>query len=543
MVSKDKDTSPKSQTTTSATEENVVPQPSQRGLASITASAITEAGKSIDVIQKAQVSPDAAKGKSTKESPPSKERSSPQKAPPSPTVCTRKYTLEIWIKVEVSPGVYAYPEGNTYSSNFVMDTLNLAYPGCTGVYLANAGHLVAFYRKKMKPGASLSLKQGMEACRMVTEIPTWMGSLAKYTVHAISTTEAQELVQGLKHLEKEDFHKVRLELSNKLSSLCLGQTNSSLSASAKPFVPLATSSITVTGVPPSGGTTLLLKETVDATRPLYTTDYDGFTTDAASPKKKKNRRGQRGKNHGHHSATSDTGVSDSGSDTSAMTMTAGGRHGRKKKKAGVNNKVNISEFGGKDAHPHDVASAFRSWARIIAHYRDYYEDEYLMTQVIASLKGDAAGVFDWVRHNHHDTSDLSLIMEKIRNHYCSTLTFREQRNTVENMRQASSKGAADFLVRVSNAVQTLNKDWKNHMTKEEMDTLQYEVSLNGVNEEFRHILDSEAAKYGELEPAQMYNVVKCHEAYLSQNKRLQNKGTYSNQAKVPQQTPRTTFKP
>ena len=102
-----------------------------------------------------------------------------------------------------------------------------------------------------------------------------------------------------------------------------------------------------------------------------------------------------------------------------------------------------------------------------------------MTQVIASLKGDAAGVFDWVRHNHHDTSDLGLIMEKICNHYCSTLTFHEQRNTVENMRQASSKGAANFLVRVSNAIQTLNKDWKNHMTREEMDTLQYEVSLNG----------------------------------------------------------------
>ena len=79
-----------------------------------------------------------------------------------------------------------------------MDTLNLAYPGCTGVYLANAAHLVAFYGIKMKPGASLSLKQGMEACHMVTEIPTWMGSLGKYTVCAISTTEAQELVQGLK---------------------------------------------------------------------------------------------------------------------------------------------------------------------------------------------------------------------------------------------------------------------------------------------------------------------------------------------------------
>ena len=184
-------------------------------------------------------------------------------------------------------------------------------------------------------------------------------------------------------------------------------------------------------------------------------------------------------------------------------MTAGKRHGRKKKKAGVNNKVNIPEFGGKDAHPNDVASAFRSWARIVAHYQDYYEDEYLMTQVIVSLKGDAAGVFDW----------------------------------------ASSEGAANFLVRFSNAIQTLNKDWKNHMTKEEMDTLQYEVSLNGVNEEFWHVLDSEAAKYGELEPAQMYNTVKHHEAYLSQNKHLQNKGTYSNQAKAPQQTPWTTFKP
>ena len=120
---------------------------------------------------------------------------------------------------------------------------------------------------------------------MVTEIPTWMGSLAKYTVRAISTTEAQELVQGLKHLEKEDFHKVRLELSNKLSSLHLGQTNS-LSTSAKPFSPLATS-ITVTGVLPPGGITLPMKGSVDATRPLYTTD-DEFTTNGASPKKRKN---------------------------------------------------------------------------------------------------------------------------------------------------------------------------------------------------------------------------------------------------------------
>ena len=121
--------------------------------------------------------------------------------------------------------------------------------------------------------------------------------------------------------------------------------------------------------------------------------------------------------------------------------------------------------------------------------------------------------------------------------------FCEQRNTVENMRQASSEGAADFLVRVSNVVQTLNKDWKNHMTREEMDTLQYEVSLNGVNEEFRHVPDSETTKYGELEPAQMYNAVKRHEAYLSRNKCLQNKSSHPNLVKAPQQTLQTTFKP
>ena len=68
--------------------------------------------------------------------------------------------------------MYAYPEDDTYSADFVMDTLILAYPGCTGVYLANAEHLIAFYGKKTKPGAGLSLEQGMEDCHLVAEIST-----------------------------------------------------------------------------------------------------------------------------------------------------------------------------------------------------------------------------------------------------------------------------------------------------------------------------------------------------------------------------------
>ena len=199
MASKDKTTLPTSQTTTSTTEETTVPLSSDRDLAGITASATGETGQRAEVVQKAQVSPDTVKGKLKD---PVKEKQSSQKTSPSPATCTCKYTLEVWIKVEVSPGVYAYPEDDAYSADFVMDTLNLAYPGCMGVYLTDAGHLVAFYGKKTKPVAGLSLKQGMEACRLVAEIPTWMRNLVKYTVCAISTNEVQELVQGLKWLEK-----------------------------------------------------------------------------------------------------------------------------------------------------------------------------------------------------------------------------------------------------------------------------------------------------------------------------------------------------
>ena len=187
----------------------------------------------------------------------------------------------------------------------------------------------------------------------------------------------------------------------------------------------------------------------------------------------------------------------------------------------MNNKVNVPDFGGKYANPQNAASAFRDWARIVNHYREYYEDEYLMTHVAGSLKNDAARVFDWVRHNHRQTDDLGLILQKMRNHYSATLTFQEQRNEVENMRQASGEDAVDFLIRVSNAVQILGNDWKELMTLEEMEVLQYEVCLNGVNKDIHHVLDSETAKHGKLNSDQMYDAVKQHEAYVTRNKRLQ----------------------
>ena len=69
----------------------------------------------------------------------------------------------------------------------------------------------------------------------------------------------------------------------------------------------------------------------------------------------------------------------------------------------------------------------------------------------------------------------------------------------------------------------LAKDWKDELTEGELQALQYEVSLNGVKEEIRHVLDSEMAKRdSHLTPQQMFEVVKT---YVAWNKRLDGKGT------------------
>ena len=49
--------------------------------------------------------------------------------------------------------------------------------------------------------------------------------------------------------------------------------------------------------------------------------------------------------------------------------------------------------------------------------------------------------------------------------------------------------------------------------------------MNGVQEEIRHVLDSEIAKNGgKLTPQQMYEAVKKCETYVARNKRLKGKG-------------------
>ena len=201
----------------------------------------------------------------------------------------------------------------------------------------------------------------------------------------------------------------------------------------------------------------------------------------------------------------------------------------RRKKDGFSSKIQIPEFGGKKGHTHNVAGAFQQWARCITYYRDYYEDSYLMPLVVSSLTGDTSDIFDWILSlNPGNTQDLTTLLQMLREHFCGSLTFREHRNTIENLCQKPQEAAIDFLIRVGTSVSNLGKDWKDELTDKELQSLQYEVSLNGVHKEIRHILDSEIAKNGgKLTPQQMYEAVKRHETYVAHNKRLEGKGASS----------------
>ena len=108
---------------------------------------------------------------------------------------------------------------------------------------------------------------------------------------------------------------------------------------------------------------------------------------------------------------------------------------------------------------------------------------------------------------------------------------------VENLRQGVREDATDFMIWVGTSVSNLGKDWKDQLMDEELQSLQYEVSLNGVKEEIRHVLDSEIARHGRLTPHQMYEAVKKYETHVAHNKCLKGKSASphtNHQRAVPQ---------
>ena len=242
----------------------------------------------------------------------------------------------------------------------------------------------------------------------------------------------------------------------------------------------------------------------------YTSDEERVSTDTTTSGKSLHKRhGSRG-NRGNWS----------GSDSNE-TLTSGGRQ---KKKDGFSSKIQIPEVGGKKGHPHDVADAFRQWALCIMYYCEYYKDSYLMPLVVSSLTGDASDVFNWMCSvSPGGEQDLSTLLQMLREHYCGSFMFWEQRNMVENLHQGARKDATDFMIRVGSSIGNLAKDWKGQLTEAELQSLQYEVSLNGVREEIWHILDSKIARHGQLTLHQMYEAVKRYETYVAHNKCLKGK--------------------
>ena len=116
------------ETTTTTTPPKPAP-PADQGLANWPASPTKEAGKRQEVVQKAQLEAKAG----TKEI--------KEKMSPSPATCMHRYALDVWINTETSPRNFMPPEEEPYSTDFILDTLNLNYPGCTGVYLAEPSHV------------------------------------------------------------------------------------------------------------------------------------------------------------------------------------------------------------------------------------------------------------------------------------------------------------------------------------------------------------------------------------------------------------------
>ena len=448
----------------------------------------------------------------------------------------KRYALQIWLEVEVGPGYFLPPEDDSYSTDFALEVLNRAYPGCTGVYLDREGHMLAFYGWKGSPKAGLIQDVAIEAGHAVREIPTWMGLTAKWRVRCVSLAKAKDILAGCKRLEQETRRRERQYFQERFAPM---HQPSGLSVNAAPFQPWAampvprlaevprdlpearrkgplnarslpgrTTTSSVGKMPSLVGSPYLLTSDDDVTS-------DGGLVNPSSRRKGKRSRGSRGSRSGESS------------DSSHLVRSSASSGGRRKKKDGFSSKIQIPEFGGKKGHSGEVTDAFRQWARCITYYRDYYEDSYLMPLVVSSLTGDASDVFDWILSlNQGEPQDLTTLLQMLREHYCGSLTFREQRNAIENLRQRSNEAAIDFLIWVGTSVSNLAKDWKDELTECELRALQNEVLLNGVNEEIRHVLDSEMAKRdGRLTPQQMYEAVKKYETYVARNRRLDGKGT------------------
>ena len=160
----------------------------------------TEPDRKLKGIQRAQV--DSLMGADKNKEPQDK---TPKEQSPASATRPKKYALEMWVEIETSVGIHSTPKEDPYSVNLAIDTINHTYPGCTGMYLGVAGHMLAFYGKKTNPRAGLLLGQAITASKAIVNLPTWMGYFARWRVRCVSISEASEILVGCKRIEKENL--------------------------------------------------------------------------------------------------------------------------------------------------------------------------------------------------------------------------------------------------------------------------------------------------------------------------------------------------
>ena len=183
--------------------ETITPVSHPIGLTELTASLEalnTEVDKRSTVVHHTQTS-SSSKANKIQGSPDTRDQ---KKTSPTPIHRPKRYALEMWLEVEVGPGIFVPPEDDSYSVDFMMEVINRAYPGCTGMYLDRAGHMLAFYGQKGSTRASLIQDVAIEASRAVGKLPTWMGYTARWRGRCISLVEANKILAGCKRLEKEN---------------------------------------------------------------------------------------------------------------------------------------------------------------------------------------------------------------------------------------------------------------------------------------------------------------------------------------------------
>ena len=365
-----KESSPASQSKpipASEAKETITPVSHTIGLTELTTSLEalnTEVDKRLTIVHHTQTSSSSGANKI----PGSPDTRDQKKTSPAPIHRPRRYALQMWLEVEVGPGLFVPPEDDSYSVNFAMEVINKAYLGCTGMYLDRAGHMLAFYGQKGSTRAGLIQELAIEASQAVSELPTWMGYTARWKVRCVSLAEANEILAGCKRLEKENRRREHLHFQERLASM---HQFTNPSANAIPFqLQAALPTPRLAGVagglqeqerdgatsnfsPPCRtiGSPLNRLPSPTCYPHLRTSDDGDLTTDgsAAEFTSYKKRRRSRG-SKGSRSGKSDRSTSDSNRSSSS--------NGGRKKKDGFSSKIHIPKFGGKKGHSSDVTEAF-----------------------------------------------------------------------------------------------------------------------------------------------------------------------------------------